>query len=89
MKTLRMWFMRLLGSFSQQRREQEFAAEMESNLQLHIDDNVRAGMSPEKARREALLKVGNADSARDSYYHQRASCRRVSRNGRPLCKSWF
>ncbi|HWF04390.1 MAG TPA: ABC transporter permease [Candidatus Angelobacter sp.] len=70
MKTLRMWFMRLLGSFFQQRREQEFAAEMESNLQMHIDDNVRAGMSPEQARREALLKFGNANSARDSYYQQ-------------------
>jgi predicted permease len=70
MRTLRAWFMRLLGAFSLQRREQEFAAEMESNLQMHIDDNIRAGMPPDQARREALLKFGGANSTRDSYRHQ-------------------
>lgn len=70
MKTLRAWLMRLAGLFSQGQRDREFAAEMESNLAMHIEDNVRAGMSPEKARREALLKFGGVDSARDSFREQ-------------------
>jgi macrolide transport system ATP-binding/permease protein len=32
--------------FQSAKRERELAAELESHLQLHIDDNVRAGMSP-------------------------------------------
>src|ERR1700749_342709 len=70
MKTLRTWFMRLLGSCTGRRREHEFAAEMESNLQMHIDDNMRAGMSPDQARREALLKFGGVNTSLDSYNHQ-------------------
>jgi putative ABC transport system permease protein len=70
MRTLRAWFMRLLGSFTGQSREREFVAEMESNLQMHIDDNIRAGMLPDQARREALLKFGGANSTRDSYRYQ-------------------
>jgi hypothetical protein len=38
--------------------EQELAAEMESHLQMHIEDNLRAGMSAEEARRQALIKLG-------------------------------
>ena len=33
------------------RAERELSAELESHLQLHIDDNLRAGMTPEEARR--------------------------------------
>jgi putative ABC transport system permease protein len=70
MKTLRAWLMRVAGLFSQRRRDQEFAAEMESNLAMHIEDNLRAGMAPDQARREALLKFGGVNSARDSYRRQ-------------------
>jgi predicted permease len=70
MKTLRAMLMRLGGMFGQRKREREFAAEMESNLQMHIEDNVRAGMSREEARRQALLKFGGTNSARDQYERQ-------------------
>ena len=40
----------------------EFAA----NLQLHIDDNIRAGMSPEQARREAMMKFGSVEATKES-----------------------
>jgi len=70
MKTLRALFLRMAGMFGQRRREQEFAAEMESNLEMHIEDNVRAGMSRDEARRQALLKFGGANTARDSYQRQ-------------------
>jgi len=53
MKLFRSWLKRLIGLSSNQRREQEFASELESHLQLHIDDNLRSGMTPEDARRSA------------------------------------
>src|SRR5262245_47260322 len=70
MKTLRAWLLRVAGVFTRNRREQDFAAEMESNLQMHIEDNVRSGMSPAEARRQALVHFGGADSARDNYRQQ-------------------
>src|SRR4029077_20742946 len=48
------------------RQDREMAQEFESHLQMHIDDNIRAGMSPEKARREALMKFGGMETAKES-----------------------
>ncbi|MGA7461158.1 MAG: ABC transporter permease [Candidatus Korobacteraceae bacterium] len=67
MKRLRAGMMRLSGMLFKQRREQEIADEMESHLQLHIEDNLRAGMTPEEARREALLKLGGLEQTKQSY----------------------
>src|SRR5262249_28012060 len=70
MKMLRAWFLRATSLFTGRRREREFAAEMESNLQMQIDDNVRANMPPAEARRQALVRFGGADAARDAYRRQ-------------------
>lgn len=65
MKRLRAWVIRLSGLFrtSRQtgRQERELAEEMESHLQLHIEDNLRSGMTPEQARRDAVLKLGGVE----------------------------
>lgn len=66
MKSLRAFFVRLAGAFGKARREREFSAEYESHLAMHIDDNLRAGMSPEQARRQALLKSGRPESTKES-----------------------
>ena len=57
MRVIRGWWHRLLGSFSGDRAERDLSAELESHLQLHIDDNLRAGMTPAEARRRALLEA--------------------------------
>jgi macrolide transport system ATP-binding/permease protein len=67
MKTVRAWLNRLSGLFSNQRREQEFAAELEGHMQLHIDENIRSGMTPEAARRDAILKLGGLEPTRQAY----------------------
>ena len=67
MKRLRVWVIRLGGLFRAERREQELAAELESHLQLHIEDNLRSGMTPEQARRDAILKLGGVDQAKQAY----------------------
>ncbi len=59
MRKLRAWFVRLGGFLGGKRQaSQDFAQEMESHLQLHIDENRRRGMSAEEARRNALMKLG-------------------------------
>ena len=67
MKRLRAALKRFAGMFSTGQREKEFASELEGHLQMHIDDNVRAGMTAEEARRDALLKLGGAEQTRQAY----------------------
>jgi putative ABC transport system permease protein len=67
MRALRAWFLRLADLFRSERREQDFAEEIESHLLMHIESNIRAGMSPAQARREAVLKLGGVPQTRELY----------------------
>ena len=71
MRRLREWILRLGGSFNKQRKDRELDAEIESHLQLHIEDNLRLGLTPEEARRQALIKLGGIESMKESYRDQR------------------
>jgi putative ABC transport system permease protein len=71
MRRLRAWYLRLRGEFGRQRRDRDLAAELESHLQMHIDDNQRAGMSPDEARRRALIKLGGVEQAKEIYRDRR------------------
>ena len=69
MRWLRAWSIRFAGLFSGGKRR-EFSEELESHLQMHIDDNVRAGMTPEQARRAAMMKLGGVDAVQEAYSDQ-------------------
>ena len=58
MRKLREWILRFAGLFNRQRRDRELDDEIESHLRFHIEDNLRLGMSPEDARRDAMSKLG-------------------------------
>jgi hypothetical protein len=66
MKRLRAWMMRLGGLFGGVRRERELA-ELDSHLQMHVDDNLSAGMTTEQARREAVLQLGGIEATKQAY----------------------
>jgi hypothetical protein len=44
---------------------------MESHLALHIEDNVRAGMKPGQARRDAHMKLGRVEQTKENYRERR------------------
>src|SRR5271167_1087168 len=56
----------LRSLFHKPRLERELHDELNSHVQLHIDDNLRAGMSAEQARRHALLKLGGLEQTKKS-----------------------
>jgi macrolide transport system ATP-binding/permease protein len=66
MKRLRALLLRLAGLLPNDRRERELVDEIEGHLQMHIDDNLRSGMTPEQARRDARLKLG-VESTKEAY----------------------
>jgi putative ABC transport system permease protein len=71
MTHLRSWIARFGGLFAKQRCDREFSEELESHLQMHIEDNLRAGMAPEEARRQAFLKLGGMQQTKESYRERR------------------
>jgi predicted permease len=71
MRRLRAWFSRLGEVFGRRRREEEFSAEVESHLHLHIEDNLRAGMLPAEARRHALMQLGGIEQTKEAYRERR------------------
>ena len=64
MRSLRAFWMRLVGA---KQTQADFDAEIESHIALHTDEGVRSGLSPEEARREALIKLGGEEQARQAY----------------------
>ena len=67
MRRLRGFCLRLWATFSRSRRERELKEEFESHLELRIADNIRSGMTPEAARRSALLESGGLEQASEIY----------------------
>jgi hypothetical protein len=64
MHKLRALMRRLMGAGWTKR---EFEAELESQMALDTAEGVRAGVSEQEARRQALIKLGGAEQARQSY----------------------
>ncbi|MBA3272615.1 MAG: ABC transporter permease [Chthoniobacterales bacterium] len=71
MRTLRAWWSRIAGFVRPGDGEREFAEELQSHIDLHTDDNIRAGMTPEEARRQALLQIGGVAGTRDAHRDRR------------------
>src|ERR1700694_973067 len=71
MRQLRALLMRLGGFFRKREGDQDIAAELESHLQMHVEDNLRRGMSAQEARREALMKLGGVAQTEESYRERR------------------
>jgi putative ABC transport system permease protein len=70
-RRLRAWFVRLGGLFDKERRDRELAEELEGHLQMHIEDNLRCGMTLEEARRDALIKLGGVEATKEKYRDRR------------------
>jgi predicted permease len=71
MRYLRAWLVRLGALFNKEFGECELSAEMESHLQMHIDDNLCADMSAEEARRQALIRLGGIEQIKEAYRERR------------------
>ncbi len=56
---------RIANLFFRSRVEREIAAEIEAHLGLRMEDNIAEGMTPEEARRDALVRFGNPTVAKE------------------------
>src|ERR671913_903497 len=72
MRRLRAWAWRVAALFNGARSDRDIADEIEAHLRMHADDNVRAGLTPEEARRQAVLAFGGVQTLTEQYRDRRS-----------------
>jgi predicted permease len=68
---LRRLFVRLGAFVKRSRDEQRLKEEIEEHLARQTEANVNAGLTPEEARRQAVLKFGAIEAFKDQYRDER------------------
>jgi predicted permease len=53
------------------RSDGEFQDELASHIAMHTEDGVRAGLCPEEARHQALIRLGGVEQTRQAYRERR------------------
>jgi predicted permease len=61
MPKLRRLWMRFRATIGSGHCDRDFGDELESILQMHVDENLRAGMTPEEALRQAHITLGGVE----------------------------
>ena len=72
MRNLHVLLVRLGGLFRKEKRERDLTVELESHVLMHIEDNLRSGMTPGEARRRALIKLGGVEQTKEKYRDRRS-----------------
>jgi predicted permease len=71
MKSLRRFFTRVINSAARRTQDERLREEIEEHIALQIAENLRAGLSPVEARRQAMLKFGGVESMKQDYRAER------------------
>jgi len=69
---LREFLHRLRSLFRARQLDSELDAEMAAHLELAMEENLQSGMPPEEARRQALIRFGGAEQAKERHRDARA-----------------
>ena len=71
MRYLRAALARIAGFFTGHRADDDLREELQAHLEMETAENIRRGMNPEEARREALLASGGLTQAAEAVRAQR------------------
>jgi predicted permease len=71
-KFLRRFFTRLSNFAAGRRADQRLQEEIAEHLAFQTDENLRRGMSPAEARRQAVLKLGAAAAIREDHHAEQS-----------------
>src|SRR6266478_2452696 len=71
MRPLRRFLKRLSSWARTQQDEDRLQAEIEEHLAMQTAENLRAGLSPTEARRQAVLKFGGVEAMKEDYRAQK------------------
>ena len=65
MERIRIFASRFADLFRSRKLDQELKEELEFHLDMQIDENLRKGMNPKEARRQAQIELGGVDRIRE------------------------
>ncbi len=71
MRSLRRFLTRLFNSATRRAKEERLREEIEEHIALQTEENLRAGLSPVEARRQAMLKFGGVEAMKQDYRAER------------------
>jgi predicted permease len=71
-KFLRRFFIRLSNLATGRSADQRLQDEIAEHLAFQTEENLRAGMSPAEARRQAVLKLGAAEAIREDHHAEQS-----------------
>ena len=67
MRTLRRFLARLASFATRRQRDERLREEIEEHIALQTVENLRAGLSPVEARRQAMVKFGGVEAMKQEY----------------------
>src|SRR5260370_28532794 len=67
MRSLRRFFTRTINTATRRVQDDRLLEEIEEHLNFQTAENIRAGMAPAEARRQALLKLGAVEAIKEEY----------------------
>jgi len=70
-KWLRRFFIRVFNFTSRREHDERLREEIEEHIALQTAANLRAGLSPGEARRQAILKFGSMEAIKEEYRTER------------------
>jgi predicted permease len=71
MKSLRRFLSRLVHFVARRRDDDRLREEIAGHIALQTEENLRAGLSPIEARRQAMLKFGGVEAMKQDYQAER------------------
>ncbi|HWH02679.1 MAG TPA: ABC transporter permease, partial [Gemmatimonadales bacterium] len=71
MSTLRALFARIAGLFARQKSDDDLHDELESHIEMETAENIRRGLAPDEARRQARLASGGVTQAAEAVRDRR------------------
>ncbi|HUE42225.1 MAG TPA: ABC transporter permease [Candidatus Sulfotelmatobacter sp.] len=71
MKAIRRWWSKVGNLVGRRGQEQRLREEIAEHISLQMEDNLRAGMAPVEARRQAMLKFGGVEAMKEDYRAER------------------
>jgi putative ABC transport system permease protein len=80
MNSLLSFFQGFRNLFRRDELDRDLNAEISAHLELAIEENLKSGMTPEEARRRALIQFGGTQQAKENHRDSR---------GLPLLESFF
>ena len=71
MTSLRRFLTRLFNSLTRREQDERLREEIEEHIALQTEENLRRGLSPIEARRQAMLRFGGVEAMKQDYQAER------------------